>query len=267
MTARWNGYRWIAMGVLGALGLGGCAAANQPAPPPMAAMAAHKPDEQGLYLQLVERMEKERQWYAALAYLEEYHRHWPENAQTWYLRARALRATGQLKESEGYYQKLLDGPLSAYGYEGLGLVAAAQGQSGDALREFRKAARQAPTNADILNNLGYAALVAKDLPLAKDSLFKAGQLAPDDQRIWSNIALYYFAAGEPLRAQEVMDKRNMGWEESNAIRARAAALTGGASAHGVAQGTPTPFAKSSGPLLSPPIAQVFSGAAHIGVSR
>ena len=256
------------MGVLGALGLGGCAAANQPAPPPMAAAtAAHKPDEQGLYLQLVERMEKERQWYAALAYLDEYHRHWPENAQTWYLRARALRATGQLKESQGFYQKLLDGPLSAYGYEGLGLVAAAQGQSGEALREFRKAARQSPTNADILNNLGYAALVAKDLRLAKDSLFKAGQLAPDDQRIWSNIALYYLEAGEPLRAQEVMDKRNMSWAERNAIRARATALTGGAPGHGAAPGTPTPFAESSGPLLSPPITQVFSGAAPVGVSH
>lgn len=255
------------MGVLGALGLGGCAGANQPAPPPIAATAAHKPDEQGLYLQLVERMEKERQWYAALAYLDEYHRHWPENAQTWYLRARALRATGQLKESQGYYQKLLDGPLSAYGYEGLGLVAAAQGQSGEALREFRKAARQDPTNADILNNLGYAALVAKDLRLAKDSLFKAGQLAPEDQRIWSNIALYYLEAGEPLRAQEVMDKRNMSWAERHAIRARATALTGGAPGHGAAPGTPTPFAESSGPLLSPPITQVFSGAAPVGVSH
>jgi len=267
MSTKWNSHRWIALAILGIQSLAACAIESPPAPPPTLEAAARKPDEQGLYLQLVERMEKEHQWYAALAYLEEYRRHWSENPQIWYLRARALRATGQLDESREYYRKLLDSSLSAYGYEGLGLVAADQGRNTEALREFKKAAKRAPTNADILNNLGYAALVEKDLPLAKEALFKAGQLAPDDQRVWSNIALYYLVAGDSLRAQKIMDERHMSWDESNAIRARAAALTARASAPGHARTTPAPSGASSIPLLSPPIAQVFSGAAQVGVSH
>ncbi|MBN2889303.1 MAG: tetratricopeptide repeat protein [Deltaproteobacteria bacterium] len=180
----------------------------------------------GLSLQLIARMESEKKWYAALSWLDRYRQQYPASDTSNLLRARALAATGSTAEAEKYFNKLLSGPLAADGYQGLGLLAAAQGQQDRAIRYFTRASRHNPTNPDILNDLGYAYLQNHQLEQARSALFRAGELAPDDSRIWSNIALYYLLRNQTLQAQEVISSHQLDWDTQQMIHAEAARMMG-----------------------------------------
>lgn len=244
--------------------LGGCATVPGPGVAPEAAATEH-PDQKGLYLQLIQRMEAQGQYYAALAYLDKFDQRWPDDPESSLLRGRALRATGQLADAARYYQRLLAySAFAAQGHEGLGLVAGAQGNVSLAVKEFEAAARLAPTDPQILSNLGYSELVAKRYDLAKEALFKAGELAPKDSRIWSNIALYYLLTGDQYRAVAAMDRLDMSWSERSAIRAKAMAMAEPEASGGQGERLSTAGRTD---LLQPPINEVFSGAATMGLSH
>nr|MBU2747589.1 tetratricopeptide repeat protein [Acidithiobacillus montserratensis] len=238
--------------------IAGCA--TSPHPPVVVDAPAPKISSQhlaNLNLQLVERMESEKKWYAALSWLDRYRQQYPASANSDLLRARALAATGSIHDAEKYFSRLLSGPLAAQGYQGLGLIAAGQNKKDRAIRNFARAARRAPTNADMLNDLGYAYLQDHQLESARAALFRAGELAPDDARIWSNIALYYLLRNETYQAQEVIGSHQLDWHTQQMIHAEASRLMGqsparaGGPAPAQAENNPTPFPNQ-------PLTQIFS---------
>ena len=217
-------------------------------------------DLRGLSLQLIQKMEAQQKWYAAISYLDRYLKNWPASDQTDLLRARALAATGEPARAERYFQRVLGTPLAAQGYQGLGLIAAHGGDITRAIRLFQRAAREDPTDAGILNNLGYAALQGKAWDVARNALFRAGELAPQDERVWSNIALYYLLRGDAFRAQQIMGAHNFSWEVSQRIRREADQMTGvpaPAGDHPVAAAT-APSGAVMPALPNPPLTQLFS---------
>lgn len=182
------------------------------------------PDEQPIFIDVIQKLENTGQYYAAIAYLDEYDRRWHVTPQTQLLRATAYRKTGRLDDSAQIYRAMLHGPLAAHAQEGLGLVEAEQGHLARALTHFHMASEISPTDVGVLNNLGYAALQARDWSLAEETLFKAGQLAPADKRVWSNIAVYMLATNHPYRAERVMDRFDMNYKERGDIHRTAARL-------------------------------------------
>lgn len=210
---------------------------------------------QSLNLQLIEKMEAEKKWYAAISYLDRYRQSFPASDQGDLLRAKALAATGSTEKAQHYFRKVLGGALAAQGYQGLGLLSAQEGQRQAAIHYFAEASRHDPINADILNNLGFAYLQNKNWPQAKVALFRAGELAPGDARIWSNVALYYLLRNETYQAQEVISTHQLGWHTQQLIHREATRLMGGQTAP--AQ-TPATNAEIPAPFPNQPLTQMFS---------
>lgn len=212
---------------------------------------AKAPDNAQIYQQVIQKLEDTGQYYAALAYIDKYEGQWPATAEIRYLRATALRKIGRFEEADALYGKLLDSPdFRARAFNGLGLISAERRDYRRALGYFQSAASSDPTNIDILNNLGYAALVQKDMNLAQITLFKAGQLGPQDRRVWSNIALYEIVVGHEYNGERIMDRFAMHWKERDAIRDDAKRLL-----QGKAPGNPEPLAdrlSGGGTVMSNP---------------
>src|SRR5690606_19838287 len=125
------------------------------------------------------------------------------------LRANALRMTDQTAQSEAAYQALLKTSEAATGWHGLGLLAASKGNFAQAADHLAKAAKLRPTNAEYLNDLGFARLQAGDINGARLPLGQAAELDPANNKVLANLALLLLVQGEPEQAHAVMDKARL----------------------------------------------------------
>ncbi|HVE07274.1 MAG TPA: pilus assembly protein [Paraburkholderia sp.] len=174
------------------------------------------PDTPGMYLALIDRMQAQGLYYASLAHIDAYDRQYGASPDSILLRADALRATDQTAASVAEYTKLLDTPLAARAYRGLGLLAGAGGDFHTAAEALGHAALLAPTDAATLSDLGYARLRAGDIAGARVPLLKAAELDSRNQKIVGNVVLYLSADGQGKRAQALMNEQKL----SPAVRAR-----------------------------------------------
>ncbi|PLZ03364.1 pilus assembly protein [Burkholderia sp. WAC0059] len=170
---------------------------------------APQPDTPGLYLELIERMQADGLYYASLAHLDAYEKQYGPTPKTILLRADALRATAQPAAASADYARLLQTPLAANGYHGLGLIAGANGDFGTAAARLAEAARRAPTDTAVLSDLGYALLREGDVDGARVPLMKAMELDHDNPKIVSNVTLFLLADGDRDKAQALMDAQQM----------------------------------------------------------
>lgn len=176
------------------------------------------PDTPGMYLALIDRMQAQGLFYASLAHIDAYEKQYGATPDTLLLRADALRQTGQAQGSADAYTKLLSTPLAARGYRGLGLLAGAAGEFGKASKAFDTASRLQPTDALTLSDLGYARMRLGDVAGARVPLMKAAELAQDNPKILSNVALFLFADGQPAAAQGLIAQQKFSPEVQQAIR-------------------------------------------------
>lgn len=176
------------------------------------------PDTPGMYLALIDRMQAQGLFYASLAHIDAYEKQYGATPDTTLLRADALRQTGQAQGSADAYTKLLNTPLVARGYRGLGLLAGAAGEFGKASEAFDTASRLEPTDALTLSDLGYARLRLGDVTGARVPLMKAAELAQDNPKILSNVALFLLADGQPAAAQGLIAQQKFSPEVQQAIR-------------------------------------------------
>ncbi|MBU4613062.1 hypothetical protein IMZ29_21700 [Achromobacter sp. GG226] len=180
--------------------------------------------EDVVYLSTIRRLQSEGRHFAALAHLDAYQNRFGDNAQTALLRADALRATGQRQASESAYQALLEGPEAAAAWHGLGLLAAAGNDLPRATAALARAAALAPTNVDILGDLGYARLRAGDRQGARVPLAQAAELAPDNLKAVANLAVLMAAEGNVDGAEAVMARAGITDAAREAVRRQAAQL-------------------------------------------
>lgn len=172
-----------------------------------AAEKAPQPDTPGMYLALIDRMQRQGLFYASLAHIDAYEKQYGATPDSTLLRAQALRETGQPSASAQAYRSLLSTPLAARGYHGLGLLAGAQGDFREAASELAQAATLAPTDAATLSDLGYARLREGDVAGARVPLMQAAELDAHSARIQSNIALLWLAQGHSKEARALMDEQ------------------------------------------------------------
>jgi Flp pilus assembly protein TadD len=160
-------------------------------------------------------------FYASLAHIDAYEKQYGSTPDTILLRADALRQTGQAEASADAYTKLLNTPLAARGYRGLGLLAGAAEEFDKASEEFDAATRLQPTDALTLSDLGYSRLRLGDVAGARVPLMKAAELAQDNPKILSNVALFLLAEGQAAAAQGLIAQQKFSPEVQQAIRADA----------------------------------------------
>jgi Flp pilus assembly protein TadD len=213
-------------------GLGGCASkmesgygvgiqAEREAALQQSQQKQDAPDTPGMYLALIDRMQSQGLFYAALAHIDAYEKQYGATPDTILLRAEALRQTGQAQSSADAYTKLLNTPLAARGYRGLGLLAGAAGDFAKASEFFDTSTRMQSTDALTLSDLGYARLRLGDVALARVPLMKAAELAQDNPKILCNVALLLLAEGQAAEAQGLIAQQKFSPEVQRAIRADA----------------------------------------------
>jgi Flp pilus assembly protein TadD len=189
------------------------------------------PDEPHLMLSTIRQSQQQGRYFASLAYIDAYIKKYGRNSDIDALQADALRMTGQTADSEAAYKALLKTGKAADGWHGLGLLAGAQGNFALAAHDLEKAARLAPVDANILNDLGYARMRAGDLAGARVPLGKAAELDPQSDKIVSNLALLLLANGQTAQAKQVMDRASL----PEAVRRRIYVLAKEIPRHPVAQ--------------------------------
>jgi len=169
------------------------------------AKASANIDTQPTYLRLVEQMQQEGLWFASLAHIDALEQRWGASPESTRARAEALRHADQAAQSETAYRRLLGTPLEASGYRGLGLLAGARGDYAEAVRLLKQAVQKNPTDALLLNDLGYASLRAGFIADARLPLMQALQLKPDNPQAQANLAMYLEMTQQHAEARALMD--------------------------------------------------------------
>lgn len=170
------------------------------------------------YLELIAGMQEKRLYYASLAHLDLFEQRWPKDRRALLLRADALRQTGDYAQARDCYRRLLEQETSAGAHHGLGLIAAAEGDLAQASASLREAARLAPIDARILNDLGYLQLLRGERAAARLNLNKAAELAPDNRQVAANLALFLLLEGQTERAEQLMDKHGFAEPQRVSVR-------------------------------------------------
>ncbi|KVV49611.1 pilus assembly protein [Burkholderia territorii] len=215
------------------------------------------PDTPSMYLGLIQRMQAQGLYYASLAHIDAYDKAYGVSPDTILLRADALRMTDQPAASAAAYTQLLKTPLAARGYRGLGLIAGAAGDFGQAVQALTQASELAPTDASLLSDLAYAKLRNGDVVGARVPLMKAAELDQRNPKIVSNLALYLLAAGRTQDAQRLMNQQRLPADIRKDILGDAAKIAAAARAQQRAVATPPVVSRRAAPAPITPMANNF----------
>lgn len=185
----------ILCGVL-LLGLAAPAFAGAPAVP-------LAPSTRGLYLQLISQARADGRSRAALAYLDDFDRQYPDDLDARILRINSLLDLGDVDKAETAAAALPsgnDGRLSQI----RGHLLVARGRWDDAVPLYQAAIRANPADAMLRNALGYAQLRAGRYAAAIETLRGAADLAPGEAVIRNNLALALTLDGRTAQAAEIL---------------------------------------------------------------
>ncbi|WP_236219139.1 tetratricopeptide repeat protein [Pseudomonas rhodesiae] len=219
--------------------LGGCASNGQS---PWAALTtpgqcAKPGSEQELALNLADDLANEGKLHASLANLQNLPDALPQVRQR---KARAYRLLGR-SEAEPLYRSLLGTCMTAEGEHGLGQLAATQGDAAQALAHLQRAARLAPTDEKIRNDLGVVYLKQQRLEDARFEFMTAIELKQDDLLAAVNLVTLLIYQDDWGQAAKVVSKLGLSPEQVTEAQARAQKLKGSSTAaHNVAAASDAP---------------------------
>ena len=219
--------------------LGGCASNGQS---PWAALTtpgqcAKPGSEQELALNLADDLANEGKLHASLANLQNLPDALPQVRQR---KARAYRLLGR-SEAEPLYRSLLGTCMTAEGEHGLGQLAATHGDAAQALAHLQRAARLAPTDEKIRNDLGVVYLKQQRLEDARFEFMTAIELKQDDLLAAVNLVTLLIYQDDWGQAAKVVSQLGLSPEQVTEAQARAQKLKGSSTAaHKVAAASDAP---------------------------
>ncbi|MCK6187338.1 tetratricopeptide repeat protein [Pseudomonas sp. EYE_354] len=215
------------------LTLGGCATYGQSPWTELTSPAScAKPSaDQDLALNVADDMANEGKLHASLANLQSLPDALPQVRQR---KARAYRLLGRA-EAEPLYRSLLGSCMTAEGEHGLGQLAAAKGDNAQAMAHMQRAARLAPTDEKIRNDLGVIYLNQLRLEEARFEFMTAIELKQSDALAAVNLVTLLIYQDDWRQAANVVSQLGLSPEQVTAAQARAEQLKGsGAAARNVA---------------------------------
>lgn len=208
--------------------LGGCASNGQaPWAGLLAPGSCPKPSsDQELSLNLADDMANEGKLHASLANLQNLPATLPQVRQR---QARAYRLLGRT-EAEPLYRSLLGTCLVADGEHGLGQLASAKGDNGQAMAHLQRAARLAPTDEKIRNDLGVVYLDQLRLEDARFEFMTAIELKQSDQLAAVNLVTLLIYQDNWEQAARVVGQLGLSPEQVTQAQARAQRIKGATAA-------------------------------------
>lgn len=182
--------------------------------------------EQELSLNLADDLASDGKLHASLANLQSL----PDNLSEVRLRkAKVYRLLGR-SEAEPLYRSLLGGCLTAQAEHGLGQVYAARGDHGQAQAHLQRAARLAPTDEKIRNDLGVVYLNQLRLNEAKFEFLTAIELSQNNQLATLNMVTLLLYQNDWPQAAEIVSRSKLTPEQFTEAQQRAEKLKAPASA-------------------------------------
>ncbi|MGF0242080.1 hypothetical protein ACQR3P_25520 [Rhodococcus sp. IEGM1300] len=219
----------VLFAALSLLMLSGCATNGQA---PWSALTSSascaKPSaDQELALNLADDMAKDGKLHASLANLQNL----PDNLADVRLRkARVYRLLGR-SEAEPLYRSLLGTCRAAEAEHGLGQLAAARGDNGQAQAHLQRAARLSPTDEKIRNDLGVVYLNQLRLDDARFEFLTAMELKQADQLAAVNLVSLLIYQDNWQQAAEVVSRAGLSPEQFSDAKSRAENLKAPARPH------------------------------------
>ncbi|NWA00594.1 tetratricopeptide repeat protein [Pseudomonas gingeri] len=206
---------------LALLALGGCATDGRAPWAALAGGSCGKPSsDQELSLNLADDMANEGKLHASLANLQKL----PESLDEVRLRkARVYRQLGR-SEAEPLYRSLLGTCLAAEGEHGLGQLAAARKDSGQAMAHLQRAARLAPTDEKVRNDLGVVYLNQLRLEDARFEFLTAIELKQSDPLAAVNLVTLLIYQDNWSQAAQLVTRLGLSPEQVSDAQARAQQL-------------------------------------------
>ncbi|NBF17024.1 hypothetical protein GV729_17305 [Pseudomonas sp. Fl4BN2] len=203
--------------------LGGCATGgqgNSPWSSLTGSSCAKLSDDQELSMSLADDMAKEGKLHASLANLQGL----PERyAQVQLRKARIYRQLGR-SEAEPLYRGLLSSCLAAEGEHGLGQLAAGRGDNALATTYLERAARMAPTDDKVRNDLGVVYLNQLRLDEARFEFLTALELKQTDSLAALNLVTLLIYQDQWNQAAELASRAELTPAQVGDAQARAQAL-------------------------------------------
>lgn len=204
----------------------GCAGMDWPRKNPAENSEASAP---ALYLDAVRALIGQRQYYAAIAHIEEDRRRYGDTPELRLLEADARRNLRQNKTAESLYQGVLradfGGPLAGKARQGLGLLYAPVNLEA-AIKELHEAARLKPTDAGIRSDYGYALMQARRFAEARVQLATAAELDPASIPARNNLMILLFAVGDEPAARRLGAAAKMDDTQLARLKTQAQSLKG-----------------------------------------
>jgi Flp pilus assembly protein TadD, contains TPR repeats len=160
------------------------------------------PETRSLYLQLIHQARADGRTRAALAWLDDFDRRYPGDADARLLRVNALLDLGQIDAAEAV-------PLPADARNGSvnavrGHLFAARQRWAEAAGSYATAAQASPADPLLRNALGYALLREGRTAQAVESFRAAVDLAPQEPVIRNNLLLALTLAGRRDEAEALL---------------------------------------------------------------
>ncbi|AOE77361.1 hypothetical protein A7318_01855 [Pseudomonas lurida] len=204
--------------------LGGCATNGQS---PWAALTtpgscAKPSSEQELALNLSDDLANEGKLHASLANLQNLPEALPQVRQR---KARNYRLLGR-SEAGPLYRSLLGTCMTAEGEHGLGQLAAARGDNGEAVAHMQRAAQLAPTDEKIRNDLGVVYLNQLRMEDARFEFMTAIELKQSDPLAAVNLVTLLIYQEDWGQAAKVVSQLGLSPEQVTDAQARAKKLKG-----------------------------------------
>ncbi|MED7665599.1 tetratricopeptide repeat protein [Pseudomonas moraviensis subsp. stanleyae] len=182
--------------------------------------------EQELSLNLADDLASDGKLHASLANLQSL----PDNLSEVRLRkAKVYRLLGR-SEAEPLYRSLLGGCLTAQAEHGLGQVYAARGDNGQAQAHLQRAARLAPTDEKIRNDLGVVYLNQLRLNEARFEFLTAIELSQNNQLATLNMVALLLYQNDWQQAAEIVSRSKLTPEQFTEAQQRAEKLKAPANA-------------------------------------
>lgn len=160
------------------------------------------PETRGLYLQLIHQARADGRARAAIAWLDDFDRRYPGDADARLLRVNALLDLGQIDAAEAVPlpAETRNGGVSAV----RGHLFAARERWGQAADSYATAALASPADPLLRNALGYALLRDGRTGEAVEAFRAAADLAPQEPVIRNNLLLALTVAGRRDEAEALL---------------------------------------------------------------
>lgn len=215
------------------------AAIEEPSPKVPAECGGKLSREQRMYLELVQKMVDQGQYYAAMSHLDQLEKTADPTPQTVYLRAESLRGAGKSDEAEIKYRSLLDGCMAGYGLHGLGLLSAASGQLAQAEEFLSRAVRERPVDAGMHNDLGMVFMMSGQDENARQQFLTASQLDKNNPLPEENLIVLMLLEKQDAEARQLAKQRRLDRKTMERLEQQASRLERSRINHGKTEPQPS----------------------------